>query len=213
MSNLKITIISNQHSWLNDYIEDFIDEMKGFRIQWIHNTEYMKSGDIAFFLGFEEIVGRDILDKHKNNLVVHESDLPKGKGMSPMTWQVLEGQNEITISLFEMTDELDSGDIYLQDVINFNGTELLDEIRSKQAQYTFSLCNSFIRGYPTIIRVKKKQNGKSSFYCSRDPEDSMLDVNKTIVEQFNLLRVVDNERYPAFFKHKGEKYLLKIFKQ
>ena len=43
-------------------------------------------------------------------------------------------------------------------------------------------------------------------------EDSLLDFNKTITEQFNLLRVVDNDKYPAFFENQGEKYFLKITK-
>ncbi len=213
MSNLKVTIISSQNSWLNDYIKDFISEMKGFLICWTHNAQDMENGDIAFFLGFEEIVGQDILDKHKNNLVVHESYLPKGKGMSPMTWQVLEGKNEISITLFEMIEELDAGDIYLQDAIIFNGTELVDEIRERQAQHTFFLCRTFLEEYPEILKDGKKQEGESDFYLSRKPEDSKLDANKTIAEQFNLLRVVDNDKYPAFFEYKGEKYLLKISKQ
>ena len=55
------------------------------------------------------------------------------------------------------------------------------------------------------------QNGKSSFYPKRSPKDSKLDTKKTIEEQFNLLRVCDNDRYPAYFIFKDKKYLIKIF--
>jgi methionyl-tRNA formyltransferase len=37
-------------------------------------------------------------------------------------------------------------------------------------------------------------------------------VQKTIAEQFDLLRVVDNLRYPAFFDHRGKRYRLTIKK-
>ena len=40
--------------------------------------------------------------------------------------------------------------------------------------------------------------------------DSRLDPDDTIAQQFNLLRVVDNERYPAFFELLGRRYILKI---
>jgi len=40
--------------------------------------------------------------------------------------------------------------------------------------------------------------------------DSRLDIDRSIKEQFNLLRVVGNEEYPAFFEINGHKYLLKI---
>ena len=42
-------------------------------------------------------------------------------------------------------------------------------------------------------------------------EGSELDINKSIKSQFNMLRVVDNERYPAFFSHKKKKYIIKIY--
>lgn len=32
-------------------------------------------------------------------------------------------------------------------------------------------------------------------------------------EQFNLLRIADNENYPAFFILNGQKYILKIYKE
>ena len=212
MPNLKITIVSSQNSWLNNYIQDFIDELKEFKVIWVHEVQDISDGNIAFFLGFEELVNIEVLDKHKNNLVIHESNLPKGKGMSPMTWQILEGKNEISITLFEMQKKLDSGNIYLQDIIEFSGLELVSEIRDKQAEYTFNLCKKFLDNYPEILDSGKVQEGAESFYKGRKPEDSQLDFNKTIAEQFNLLRVVDNDKYPAFFEHQGEKYFLKIAK-
>ena len=42
---------------------------------------------------------------------------------------------------------------------------------------------------------------------------TFVDLNKTIHEQFNLFRIVDNELYPAFFLHQGKKYILKIFEE
>ena len=58
----------------------------------------------------------------------------------------------------------------------------------------------------------KLQKGDVSYYPRRTIEDSELDVDKTIREQFNLLRVVDNDNYPAFIKMHDKKYILKIEK-
>ncbi len=73
---------------------------------------------------------------NKHNLVIHESDLPKGKGWSPVTWQVLEGKDVIPITLFEAAKNVDAGDIYLQEFIHLDGSELLEEIKHKQGVYT-----------------------------------------------------------------------------
>jgi methionyl-tRNA formyltransferase len=45
----------------------------------------------------------------------------------------------------------------------------------------------------------------------RTSKDSKLNMNKTIKNQFNLLRIVDNERYPAYFIYNNKKYILKIY--
>ena len=37
-------------------------------------------------------------------------------------------------------------------------------------------------------------------------------INKTIKEQFNLLRIVDNNYYPAFFEYNGYRYKIQINK-
>jgi methionyl-tRNA formyltransferase len=74
------------------------------------------------------------------------------------------------------------------------------------------LCRAFIAGYPETARQSRAQTGEPSYYPRRRPDDSRLDPNKTLAEQFNLLRVVDNERYPAFFEHHGQRYLVKVEK-
>ena len=38
--------------------------------------------------------------------------------------------------------------------------------------------------------------------------DSKLDPKKTISEQFNLMRVADEDRFPCFFNYKGHQYKL-----
>jgi UDP-4-amino-4,6-dideoxy-N-acetyl-beta-L-altrosamine N-acetyltransferase len=54
------------------------------------------------------------------------------------------------------------------------------------------------------------QSGNESFYPKRTPKDSELDINKTIQDQFNLLRIVDNDNYPAFFELEGQRYRLTV---
>ena len=71
------------------------------------------------------------------------------------------------------------------------------------------MCLEFIDNYEQY-KNPLKQQGDETFYKKRTAKDSKLDINKTINEQFNLLRIVDNENYPAFFYKDGKKYILKI---
>jgi len=59
---------------------------------------------------------------------------------------------------------------------------------------------------------KIPQEGEPTYFPRRKPEDGELDVNKTIREQFDLMRVADNERYPSFFNFKGYRYKIVIDK-
>jgi methionyl-tRNA formyltransferase len=95
-------------------------------------------------------------------------------------------------------------------MIYLNGDELNDEIKQKQGEITVSLCLKFINNIENIKSMK--QIGKETFYPRRTKSSSELDINKTIAEQFNLLRVVDNDRYPAFFVLNKQKYIIKIYK-
>ena len=47
----------------------------------------------------------------------------------------------------------------------------------------------------------------------RFSKDSQLSINQTIKKQFNHLRINDNKLYPSFFHYKGQKYIVKIFKE
>ena len=111
----------------------------------------------------------------------------------------------------EASEEFDCGDIIDQIELNLDGTELYDEIRYKQAKFTFELIGRFIKKYPNII--KRKQFGESTYYRRRKTSDSELNINLTIKELFPLLRIVNNEDWPAFFQINGVKYIIKIYKE
>ena len=213
-NRLKITLLcDNKESWIVPYLLNLkrILETEKNTVLFINNIEDLKKGDLLFILGCEKIIKKEYLKLNKYNIVVHESDLPKGKGWSPITWQVLEGENDIKVTLFEAVEKLDAGDIYIQKEIKFDGTELNDEIKNMQGKTTIEAVIDFIKLYPNING--KKQIGKETFYRRRNKKDSEIDINKSINEQFNLLRVVDNERYPAYFIKNEREYIIKIYRE
>ena len=57
-----------------------------------------------------------------------------------------------------------------------------------------------------------QEHKKATYYPKRTPEDSKLDLNKSIKDQFNILRVSDPARYPAYIINKGYRYEINIKK-
>ncbi len=212
MVSLKIQILTDTSSWMNKYNYELQKKLEtiGHCVNLIHKKDELTNGDIAFFLSCFEIIPQENLALNKHNIVVHASNLPEGKGWSPMSWQILEGKNEIAVTLFEAIEKMDSGDWYIKDKLILNGTELISEWQEKLGNKIVSMCIEYVKNYETI--PPKKQQGTESIYPKRTPKNSELDINKTIKEQFNLLRIVDNEKYPAYFEIGGEKYILKITK-
>jgi UDP-2,4-diacetamido-2,4,6-trideoxy-beta-L-altropyranose hydrolase len=208
----RLTLLSDASSWLNDYLPRLIEALwaRGHAVRWIHQPADLSPGDVCLLLSCGRLLSSEQLALHRHNLVVHESALPQGQGWSPMTWQILEGASQIPITLFEATAALDAGPIYLQRTIDLQGTELVDEWRTLQAEATINLCLEWLDRHSEVIAQARPQQGEASHYRRRRGADSQLDPHRSLAEQFNLLRVVDNQRYPAFVEIEGRRYELQI---
>ena len=175
------------------------------------NPNNIKNQNIVFPLSYTKILPESFLQKNELVLIVHSSKLPKDKGFAPLQYQILKNKNKVYISSIKAAKEVDAGSIYYQNSFMLDGTELSDEIRYIQGLQILKIINKFLIKYPNV--KSKKQSGKSNFNKRRYPKDSELNVNKTIKQQFNHLRINDNELYPSFFYFKGQKYIIKIFKE
>ena len=204
--------VSDKRSWFNSYLRELKFDllMSRHSVSHINEEEYLSSADFCFYLSFSKVVSKDTLNLFGHNIVAHSSDLPQGKGWSPLTWQILEGKNEIPTVLFEASEKVDSGRIYLKQKLKFEGHELIDEMRSAQGTIIVSMVKSFIEGYPESLANEIAQSAEASYYTKRHPVDSKIDPDSSLRQVFQQLRVADNDDYPAFFEMNGHKYELKI---
>ncbi|MCQ4312607.1 hypothetical protein NAV33_11950 [Pseudomonas stutzeri] len=207
-----ITVLVDNDSWIVPYAQRLVHVLteQGHDTELIRCAEAVGSGWIVFMLGCTRIVGEHVLRRNRHNLVVHESDLPQGRGFAPMTWQILEGKRSIPICLLEAATEADAGDIWLRDSVELDGSELCNEWRALQGEKTLEMCLRFVREYEALSPVR--QEGAPSYYPRRRPADSRLDPDKSLREQFAQLRVADNERYPAYFEIDEQRYAVHIHK-
>jgi methionyl-tRNA formyltransferase len=205
---MRIAILTSKNQWF-EYYAKILSESLGNAKIYNNYENFEGKHDIVFILSYHQLVGKEFLSKNTHNIVIHESLLPEGKGWSPLFWQVLDNKKTIPFTMFEASHGIDDGDIYLVDELELTGFELNDELRKKQAEKIINMCINFVNNYDKFKSLNK-QSGDETFYAKRGLSDSKLDVNKSIKEQFNLLRVVSNKEYPAFFEIDGHKFLLKI---
>jgi len=211
--DMKIDIIcSEENHPVNAHLEVWIKQQEGKHdVTLRRNLNDVIGGDILFLISCTSIVPKSVRLAYRNSVLIHASDLPEGKGWSPHVWSIINGTNRIVVSLLNVSDPVDSGDIWTKREIQLFGTELYDEINRKLFSCEVELMTWFVQNYSTQHPIK--QNGSESFCRRRYPEDSRLDVYTSIASQFDLLRVCDPDRFPAFFEFRGVKYTLRIERQ
>ena len=217
LSDMKIQILISKNSWANEFKTIIKKNLKSFskKIIFIDNHGKIKKNyDVNIIFSYFKLIPKYYLDKSKINLIPHESNLPKGKGMSPLTWQILKKKKIITFSLIDAGLKIDSGNIYYQKKEKIPKTAIFKEIKEIQLKKNLELIKRFLKFYkknktsPKVIISKQK----STFYKRRTPSDSELNINFSLKKQFNLLRISDPKSYPNFFRFMGKKYYLRLSK-
>lgn len=179
-------------------------------VEWnvFGSQDELTGGDILFLIGCQEIVRQDVRELYDFSVLTHTSDLPRDRGWSPVNWLVLENSRLLTNCLINVSDPVDSGDVWVRESLELDGTETWQEISrivtdSDQRLLVWSLTGLHSH-HP------EKQIGKPTYRRRRVPEDSNLDPYCSIAEQFDLLRASDPDRYPAHFEFRGRMYRLSL---
>lgn len=194
---------------VNPWLEQWRDTVsQGANVRICRDYRDLQGGDLLFLVSCHQIIGKAVRDTFSHALVLHASDLPRGRGMSPHIWQIIEGHNEIPVTLLVAEDALDSGDIWAQRKVKLEGFELYDEINEMIFAAELELMTWALDHFTRI--APEPQQGEPTYYRKRTAEDSRIDPARPLLESFNLLRVADPIRYPAFFELDGRKFRIRI---
>ena len=210
---MKITLLcsSEQHP-IMPYLQRWKKhiEHSGHQVSMCSKKDQLCSGDILFLISCTERIGEHEYQKYKHTLVLHASDLPKGRGWSPHIWDILNGSENIILSLIEAAENIDTGDIWKKITIPVPKHFLWDEIKDALFKGELELMNWAIYNYASIIPAAQDINETGTYWPRRTTQDSRLATDKSLGEQFDLLRVCDPDRYPAHFEMYGRKYKLRL---
>jgi methionyl-tRNA formyltransferase len=211
---LKVSIIvSNIEHPVYPIMKEWVDNYSHIDAEIVNSTKELRdSGEFLFLVSCTDIINQDIRSRFSHCLVLHASDLPKGRGWSPHVWEIVNGNNMLTLSLLEAEDKVDSGLIWLKTDVNLDGSELFAEINKKLFTAEVELIQRAVNEHETIIPYEQDSDISPYYFPKRVPEDSRINLNDSILDQFNLLRVCDSERFPAFFELNGQRYAIKLEK-
>jgi methionyl-tRNA formyltransferase len=209
----QVAVIVDNPSWVLPWAEQLVAAIRSGGEDAVllrESGHVLPDTTVAFYLGCIRITPQHVLARARRNLVVHASDLPKGRGFSPLTWQIIEGAARIPVCLIEAAETVDAGPIIYKEWIDYRGDELIDELRAALGAMHVALCSRFLA--EAVPPPGAPQQGLPHSYPRRRPVDSRLDPELPLSSQFDLLRTVDNEKYPAWFEFRGSRYTLKVEK-
>ncbi|MEG0006830.1 MAG: formyltransferase family protein [Aeromonas sp.] len=211
---MKITILcSSENHPVNKMLNDWIHRHNGQHdIQLVRSRSDLSGGDLLFLISCSEIISISERGLFKKTLVIHASDLPQGRGWSPYIWEIIDGATSITVSLLEAEDSVDSGDILKKCRVAIPIHTLYDEINDLLFAAEAELMDYAVDNFFTIQPQKQSTGMEVTYYPRRNADDSELDPYQSIISQFELIRVCDPMRFPAFFTLHGHKYKLTLEK-
>ena len=143
-----------------------------------------------FFPHWSERVPSEIIRNYEC-ICFHETDLPFGRGGSPIQNLIVRGFKTTKISAIKMTDELDAGPIYLKKKLSLEGNA--EEIFIRSSEIIFGMIKYIINNEPKPI----PQEGEIVIFKRRRPEQSIITKEiTTIKELYDFIRMLDAEGYP-----------------
>lgn len=211
---MKVSIVcSNPAHPVNTYLLQWIERhCQTHDIELVRKKIELTGGDMLLLVSCGEIVTAKDRASCGVSLVLHASDLPRGRGWSSHVWELAAGASHITLSLLEAQDKVDSGKIWKKLHIPVPPAALWDEINQLLFTGEVQLMDFALESYSHIEPLEQPADVEPTYFRLRTPKDSWIDPHRTIAEQFDLIRVCDPIRFPAFFEYRGQRYVLKLEK-
>jgi methionyl-tRNA formyltransferase len=123
----------------------------------------------------------------------HMTDLPYGRGGSPLQNLILRGKRTTMLTAFRLVDELDAGPVYLKAPLSLDGRA--EDIYTRASRLAADLIGRILEEQPTPV----PQQGEVVTFRLRTPAESRLPDSAPPQELYDFIRMLDADGYPRAF--------------
>ncbi len=167
--------------------------------------------DIAVVAAFGQILPPEVLNFPKYGCInIHASLLPKYRGAAPIQRAVLEGEKESGVTIMQMEEGLDTGDILIQERLSLAADEtagsLFDKLAGLGARMIPGALEAIEKGN---VHPVKQEEALSTYAKMLKKEEGCIEWSKSAEEIERLVRGMDP--WPSAYTHFNGK-TLKIWK-
>jgi methionyl-tRNA formyltransferase len=126
----------------------------------------------------------------------HMTDVPYGRGGSPLQNLILAEHSRTMLSALRMVKDVDAGPVYAKKPFSLHGSA--QKIYLRVAKLSLEIIKWMIKCNPQPM----PQEGEVVNFNRRKPEQSYLPGNGTLLNAYDFIRMLDAEGYPnAFVVH------------
>jgi methionyl-tRNA formyltransferase len=129
---------------------------------------------------------------------LHGSLLPRFRGRCPVNWVLIEGEQQTGLTLHVMEEKADTGDIVAQRPIPITADDTAHSLFLKMVAEAPLLMRRILPAIETGRFPRRPQEGPSSYYGGRKPEDGLIDWGREAQRICDLVRATTHP-YPGAF--------------
>jgi methionyl-tRNA formyltransferase len=192
-------VVASSKQWSSRIIDNLKRQIPEASILEISSKEELTvdnlskfSPSFVFLPHWSHIIPEVILDKF-TCVVFHMTDLPFGRGGSPLQNLISRDIFETKVSAIKCVKDIDAGPIYLKRNLSLYGNA--EEIYIRATKIVEEMIVWILQNNPEPT----EQTGDVVIFQRRKPDQSNIDGITDIEKLFHHIRMLDAEGYPAAF--------------
>jgi methionyl-tRNA formyltransferase len=146
----------------------------------------------VFFPHWSWIIPKEIFKAYEC-VVFHMTDLPYGRGGSPLQNLIIRGHTETKVSAIHVSEKVDAGDVYMKAPLSLEGSA--DAIYRRASGIVFDMIRSIVRDEPRPV----PQEGTAVTFRRRTPAEGNLADAADMRQVYDMIRMLDADGYPRAF--------------
>lgn len=142
----------------------------------------------------------------------HYSPLPRYRGNAPLVWQIINGERQLGVSFFTLTEGMDEGEILDQRFFELAPHEDISDAIDKANELVLSILDDFLPQWQAGKVVRRPQPKSPASYCGmRAPEDGHIDWHAPAQTVHNFIRA-QAYPYPGAFSKLTDGRVVRFWK-
>lgn len=165
--------------------------------------------DVGLTIGFRYLLDQDAIGIPPQGwLNFHSSLLPRYRGRAPLNWAIINGEQELGVTLHRIDEGTDTGDIVFQERFTLTEAEDVGDALDKLYPLYQSLTMKVIDGLRTgHLPQTPQDHSLATVFPRRTPEDGRIDWSWSSTRAVNFVRGLSHP-YPGAFTFLNGKRLL-----